>query len=87
MNAVDGAPEIDVHFLDMLIARLIHEKAVDGPANVVDQDVHTSQAVDSLGHHVDGAGLVGHICVDDDSGSPGFERSNLGGDSLAGGVV
>ena len=89
MDAVDGPPEVDLDLFLPLLAGLLQEKAVDGPAYVVDQDVDRSEAVYGLLHHSGDAGRVRNVGGYDHHPAacahPGdFRRHDL---SLAGGEL
>ena len=54
VDAVDGAPQVDLHLPLPFLARFLQEQAVDGPPGVVDQHVHAAELGGGrLDHHVD----------------------------------
>ena len=91
VDAVDGAPQVDIDLLDVFGAGLVQEQAVNRPADVVDQDVDAAEAGDGFGNHRIGFGLVGDVGVNDGGGGAGaggvVQGGDFGGDALAGGGI
>ena len=61
VDAVDGAPQVDLHLFLMLGPGLFQKQAVNRPAHIVDQHIHAAESGNGLLDHCPSLGPVGYI--------------------------